>query len=225
MHRTLKPIDYKPQLSKRRTWYSDPAPDTELPPPDKGGEHKQGGGIGQEEVNRLIGKTRKEARDTARTELLKELGFDNPDDLKALVTDAKARKDAEMSAAEKAQAEAARALKERDDALAKLAQAEQTRLSERREQAVRDAATASGAIDASDIAAWAKEHGGDTFTAVLKDDGSVDKDKVEAVVKAAKTAKPHYFKSVGIGSPPFGGQRPNGDNNKEIAPKGSLFKL
>jgi hypothetical protein len=72
----------------------------------------------QAEVNQLMGTTRQEARDRATGELLKELGLENVDALKGLVTQHRERENAGKTEAEKLKAD----LAERDKVLATLRQ-------------------------------------------------------------------------------------------------------
>lgn len=62
----------------------------------------------QEDVNKLVGSTRTDTRAKTQSDLLTELGLEDVDTLKALVTNAKEQKLAQMSELEKANAEAAR---------------------------------------------------------------------------------------------------------------------
>lgn len=153
----------------------------------------------QDEVNALLGKTRKDAQATAVNKLLGELGFDKPDDLKALVTEARARKDAELSEVEKAQ----KALAEREARIAAL-EADKAALETARRIDARDRALAAAmpdAFDADDVIAWAARGASDALAAAVKDDGTIDTGAIERVIAAARKAKPHLFKPTGAGSP------------------------
>lgn len=88
-----------------------------------GGGNAGGSGGGdrtftQADVDRLMGATRQEARDRATGELLKELGLENVDALKGLVTQHRERENAGKTEAEKLKAD----LAERDKVLATLRQ-------------------------------------------------------------------------------------------------------
>lgn len=87
---------------------------------DGGGEGGNGNGDGkqpetktftQADVDRIVGERAKRAEESAIGSLLKDLGFEKPDDLKALVGEARKKQDAEKSELQKAQ--------ERIDALTK----------------------------------------------------------------------------------------------------------
>lgn len=82
-------------------------------PVEGGGGNPNGGGgkpedkpadktFTQADVDRIVGERAKRAEESAIGALLKDLGFEKPDDLKALVADAKKRSDAEKSELDKA---------------------------------------------------------------------------------------------------------------------------
>jgi len=90
-----------------------------------GTTNANGGGTGgkveftaeqQKQIDALLGERAKRAEASGANALLKELGFEKADDLKALVTDFQKRKDAEKSELEKAAAQ----LKKEADARATL---------------------------------------------------------------------------------------------------------
>jgi hypothetical protein len=146
----------------------------------------------QEQANKLIGEARKKGREAAVADLLKELGFEKADDLKALVTSAKERADAEKSEAQKA-AEAKEAAEKKAADLAK--QLDDERAARRKDRLSASVlAAAKEAEHPEDVLEWAERHAADKLTAVLKDDGSLDDKALEALMKAAKEARPAWFK-------------------------------
>ena len=62
----------------------------------------------QEEVNELLGRTRQEGRDRATAGLLKELGIEDVESLKTVVTDAEKKRKEQMTELEQATEEASR---------------------------------------------------------------------------------------------------------------------
>lgn len=83
----------------------------------------------QEEVNRLIAQNKSKAKSEAEKELLKSLGYDNVDEAKAIIEQAKEIQNANMSVTERQEAE----LKAAQEALAEYKRKE--KLSERSKQA------------------------------------------------------------------------------------------
>lgn len=59
------------------------------------------GAFSQEDLDRIVGKTRAEARQTGRNELLQELGIDDFDNLKTIIQSAQERAEAEKTAQQK----------------------------------------------------------------------------------------------------------------------------
>ena len=105
----------------------------------------------QEAVNSLMGRTRDEAKQRAEAEVLKKLGFDSVDDAAALVTEARQRKEADMSAAEKLTAERDEANKRAEAAEARVKQSELVTL---RSKVAREVAKAKGiALDTAETLA------------------------------------------------------------------------
>jgi len=170
----------------------------------------------QADIDRIDAKTRKEARAAAVNDLLKELGFDKADDLKAVVQSAKAKAEADLSAAEKSEAARLKAEKERDEAKTALESEKAARLIDKRNDALMAAAAKAGALDAKDVLRWAGDESADALKATLKDDGALDDKAVDALVAAAKKAKPHYFGVGAPGSPSLSGGKPAGTDKKGI---------
>src|SRR3990167_691925 len=92
-------------LLKRRAWYADepveeiPAPET---PPAKSGE-TAGKTFTQEQLDKLLGERAARAREAAIADLVKELGFDSADTLKAKAKAAAEAEAAQQTELEKAQ--------------------------------------------------------------------------------------------------------------------------
>lgn len=233
--RSLRPFGYRPLLVQRRRWYdgseqegegSQPT-DTGTPPGKSGGD--SGGNssqptqtLTQDEANRLIGEARRKGRESAVADLLKDLGFEKADDLKALVTDARKRQEADMTEAEKAKAAKEAAEKERDELKARLEAAERQRLTDRRDAAIRSALTSAGVKSLDKTFAVLASLKSKDIGAVLKDDGTVDDAKVRALVDGAKKDYPEDFKTGGAGSPSLSGGRVTGSPPPKIRTSGSI---
>lgn len=113
-----------------------PAPKPPEPKKDPtAGEQKpegEGKTLTQDEVNKLVGATRKDARETAQKDTLKELGFADLESARAALKDYEEAKRSKMSADERAAADlkAAQEAKAQAEATAKtaVAQAQEARL-------------------------------------------------------------------------------------------------
>lgn len=177
--------------------------------------------IAQEEANRLIGEARKKGREVGVNEYRKALGIEGLElsdaDIKTLIADAVAKREADKSEAQKALDAKAAAEKRATDLEAALNTERQKRLADRRDAAIRK--MAKDAIDADDVVEQAAKVGGAAFEAIVKVDGdtiTIDEKKAEEVVKAVREAKPHYFgRSGGMGSPSVAGGRVPATTNKE----------
>lgn len=213
----LRPSDTPRLLVKRRAWY-DGDGDGEGNAaqtgndPDKNGSSGGGGqqGIPQEEVNRLVGSARKQGRETALNDLLKELGFEKADDLKALVIDAKKRKDEELTEAQKAQAAREAAEKKLAEREAELEAERQAARVERRDNAIKKALAAAGAKNVDKLLPVLREFKASDVAAVLKEDGTVDDAKAKALADAAKKDYAEDFAAGGAGSGSHAGGKGGG---------------
>ena len=74
----------------------------------KGSEEGKTRSFTQDEVNELLGRTRQESRDRATAGLLKELGIEDVDKLKSVVTDAEKKRKEQLSELDQATEEADR---------------------------------------------------------------------------------------------------------------------
>lgn len=166
----------------------------------------------QADLDRIAGDTRKAAKQAAINDLLKELGFEKADDLKALVTADKKRREDEMTEVQKAAAEKekveARALKAETD----LENERNARRADLRDGKVKDALVASNA-KADKVLKLLKVDKAAELDALLKEDGTVDEGKLKTLVEDAKKAYPEDFSSgrgfsSNPGSPSIGGGKP-----------------
>lgn len=194
-------------LAQWRKWFEGDTSETETPPVTNGGTTDAPKTLPQDEVNRLVGDARKQAREKALADFLKELGVDTPDALKATIADAKKRAEADMTEAQKAQAAKEAAEKERDEIRAALEAERQARQAEKRNAAIERAAKDAEAPE--DVVTWAEKHAAELLAKTLTEDGAVDSKAVEKVVEACKQARPSWFKKTPKtpGSPSVAGGR------------------
>lgn len=160
----------------------------------------------QEDMNAQIGNTRKEATATANRKMLEAFGVDpnDPkavDTVKAFIAAAKQAEDAKKSAEDKAKERIEALEKERDAVKAEKEALElKSRLKDRDDE-VKSALTAARCTNPSKVMALISVMQADDLKATLKDDGTLDKAKVTALVDAAKKEHKEYFVGGGPGIP------------------------
>jgi sulfur carrier protein ThiS len=147
----------------------------------------------QEQVNEMVGKTRKEARETAIADLLKELGLTSKDEVKSTIVEARKRKESELSEAEKLQAERDKAAKERDDAIAERDKERTERRNDKIAAALSTAASKLQAKDTDDVLRYARDKYADELNAMMDESGAIDTKKVDSLLEKIKADKGHYF--------------------------------
>lgn len=183
------------RMLRRYAFFEDPAPaPTPDPAPTPTPDEKK---FTQADMDKVQGKTRSEAKQAAINDLLKELGFEKPDDLKALVKTVREREEGEKTELQKALDAKTTLEKELDDAKNTLKTYQESVEAEKRltkrNAAVTKAAAAAKALDADDVITWAEKYSDAELAKVLKEDGTVDEKAAEALVLACKTARPNYF--------------------------------
>jgi len=169
--------------------------------PDKSGQGDAAQVFTQEQVDAIVGERAKRAAEAAVNKLLEQLGVARVDDLKAQLEEARQRREAEMTEAQKAAAEAERARKERDELKAALEAERQQRIAEKRSARVIAAAQQAGAEVPEDVVVWAQTYAPDALNAVVSDAGAVDSAAVEKLIAACKAARPGWFRSSAPGTP------------------------
>lgn len=168
-----------------------------------------GATLTQDEVNKLVGKARTEGKATAVNDLLKTLGVASSDDLKALIEDARKRAQADMTEAQKLQAERDRIAKEKDDLSAQLQAERDGRRNDKIASALISAASKLKANDTDDVLRYARDKHSDALSTLMDDNGAIDDKKVSALLDKIKGEKAHYFVPAitGAGSPSNSGGR------------------
>lgn len=147
----------------------------------------------QAQLNEIVGKTRKEARDTAVSDVLKELGLATKDELKSVIEDARKLKQSQMSELEKANALLEAERKEKERLQAERDTERQQRRHDKIFAHIERAATTAKANDAETVLLYLKEKHGLALNEVMADDGTIDDKKVTALMDKVKTEKPVYF--------------------------------
>jgi len=139
------------------------------------------------------------AKRVEREELLKTLGFEDPDSLKSFVDEGRKLQESQLSEREKLQ----KAIQERDAKIDKLMkekdEAIQSRVRDKRDAAIRDAANKIRAEHPEDVLTWILTSG--DVADMVDESGSVDDKKVLAQVEACRKERPNWFGGKGPGVP------------------------
>lgn len=207
-------------LRQRRTWYAEDEGEGETTvtdtQPDKRGRDGQDtpeAKFTQADLDTFVGNARKQARDSVMNELLKELGLDSADSLKATVKTAREQADAEKTELEKAQSEIERWKKEAEEHKSAREKAEQGRMEERRQSAILSALKE--AKKPADLLILVNARLADDVTAVMSEEGALDEKAMKALVDKVRKEWPDHFQSSGPGSPSnAGGKIPQADKDK-----------
>lgn len=173
----------------------------------------------QEHMNAEIGKARKDAREAAIADVLKELGLTSKDDLKSTIAEAQKLKQSQMSEIEKAQAERDAIIKERDTLLSRLTERETAFRQREIRGAVEKATTAMKVSDFDAIYLWAEKHHSDALNAIMAEDGAIDTKALDKLLDAVKKDKPVYF------TPPVQVPGSRSNNDGRVAPQGKQIDM
>lgn len=222
--KTLRPTSSvgRVNLRHRRTWFAKEdsdgsetaATDTQPVKKGSGSQDTTERTFTQADLDLYLGNARKQARDSALNELLKELDLEKLDDLKMTVTTAKAKADAEKSDLEKAQTEIERWKTEAETHKAELAQAQQERMEERRQSAILSALTEARVKKASDLLILINARYPDDVVAAMSEDGTLDEKAIKKLVEMARKEWADQFQSSSPGSPSnAGGKTPAPDKD------------
>jgi DNA-binding transcriptional regulator YbjK len=194
--------------------------DTAQQPTTDGANSGQSNGatFTQAQINEIVGKTRKDARDTAISDVLKELGLTSKDELKSTIEDARKRKEADMSESEKAKAELETERAAKTALEQRIATLETERRNEKLTSALTSKAVSLKANDADDVLRYARDKHAEELTALMDETGQVDDKKLTALLDKIKAAKPAYFTPLAttLGSMSNGGGRPVGQAEQKV---------
>lgn len=175
----------------------------------------------QAQVGAMMGERAKRAAEAAITKLLADLGAESLDTLKKDTAAAKAAKEAEMTALDKANAAIEAEKKRAAEFEAQLTNERQSRLLDRRNSAITAAAQKARAEVPDDVVTWAEKHAAAELAKVLKEDGAVDEKAVGALIDKCRAERKNWFTGSGPGSPSNrDGRNPQPDlNNFKDVPK------
>lgn len=163
----------------------------------------------QAELDKIVGERAKRAKESTQSQILEQLGVDSLDSIKALLDEAKKRKEAEMSEVEKALATADKERAEKEAAKQQLADLQAQIIANKRENAFKDAIRKSGGSSEDDLYILVQAKMKDELSGAFDDNGVADDKQLEALVKQVQSAYGNYFATSGAGSPSVsGGQVP-----------------
>lgn len=168
----------------------------------------------QADLNAHAGNARKEGREKAINDLLKELELEKADDLKALVTEARKRKKDEMTEAERLSAELTEANKKLEAANQRAAQAETARIADQVNARIEK--LAKGASNPEDVTDFIRARWLEQLNAAVSEDGKVDEKAIEKLVADVRKERPAWFAISGQGSPSNRDGRPPQPDDKAI---------
>lgn len=163
------------------------------------GSQQQPTAFTQADVDRIVADRAKRAEKSAISGLLETLGLDSIDSLKTTIDSERKRKEAEMSATEKLQAELdamKQTIAEKDAALS---EANQTRLNEKRDSSLLQ--LLSKAHDPHKALLLIKAEKADVVNNLLAEDGTFDGAVAEKLVADYAAANAYLFSSGAPGSP------------------------
>jgi chemotaxis protein histidine kinase CheA len=188
-----------------------PTPDNNPTPPPVTPQGTNGGQAGSEEViqftpSQLKARLERDAEAEMRR-FLGDLGLESRDALKALLTEHKQRKEAEMSEVEKLQAKLAEVEAKREQAAQELDSMRLQRIADNRDGQIKELAKVAGAIDTDDIL-LALHKDATALAALVDKDGTPDTKAIEKAIDTVKAAKPHLFSAQVPGVPSSKGGKP-----------------
>lgn len=189
----------------------------------------------QADLDKYAGSARSDGRKAAVNDLLKELGLEKTEDLKALVKTVHDQQEAAKSDLEKAQSAKTTAEQERDTLKADLEAERLARRIDRRDTAIQQAALTGKddkgaalppAIDVQSVLEWARRDGNKALLdSTLNDDGTVNDKGVKALVDKARKDAGHLFaqpENRRIGTPSHNGGRITSKEPPKVQTSGRL---
>lgn len=166
----------------------------------------------QAELDHHAGERAKRAAEAAVKKILGKLGVaseDEIDPLKTTIEDARKRKEADMTEAQKALAERDQLAKQKADLEARVVAIELERRNERIDAALKAEAAKLKSPDVDTVLMFARAEHKATLDTLLSEDGVIDTKALSTLLETIKTQKPHYFAALplGAGSPSNAGGR------------------
>lgn len=167
--------------------------------PTKAGQSVEEKLFTQAEIDKLVGSTRKAARETGKKELLEELGIESLDTLKNFLKAQKEKEESEKTEAQKALDKLAEMQKQLETERQARVEAEKLRFIEKRDGVLR--ALLATAHDPDGVLILLKAKHADKVEALLGESGDVDSKEAEKLVSEYRAANAYQFKADSKGSP------------------------
>jgi hypothetical protein len=185
---------------------------TATPAPDTAPDNKSGKSGGDEQNPAWLPDRLKEAKRSAVSKVIKDLGFEKPEDLNAFVTAAREAEKGKLSELDRTRAELAQIKQAQAEAQAQLESERTARRTDKINNSILSAASTAKAEIPQDVLNLLKAENKLDPATLLDDEGNVKTDTVKALIDAAKGLRPNWFGRAGVGSPSnAGGQPPEPD--------------
>lgn len=228
-------------LKKRRRWFDGEgeggnaggdggntgnAGNTATPPGKDGGNAGNADGSEQRITLPLsdLNERVQRAKQAAINDLLKQLGVENTDTLKAALQRLAEIDEASKSELEKMKGELEKERAARQKAESELATQRQKYLEERRDSKFKDMAQSKRAKNPEDVLVLAKAYHPDMMAKTITDEGEVDEKAIETVIAAMQKDRRELF-SVNPGSPSAAGGHTPSSNQQKQENERPLFSL
>lgn len=161
-----------------------------------------------------------------RKRLLEDLGVESVDGLKSILTEAKQRKEAELSEVEKLTSQLADEKARNEKVQQQLEAVRLQQIADRRDSLIKELAKEAGAVDVEDVLLNVQKDN-EALSKMVDKDGAADKKAIQTAIDGVKTAKPHLFSASVPGVPSSKGGRPIAPdkNALEAAKQGYLRRI
>lgn len=193
-------------------------PNTETQPVKQGEGAGTGGGepkFTQKDMDRVATERAAQAKQSAINDLLSDLGFENADALKSLVTAAKERADAEKTELQKAQEALAAEKAKTEAAVKQLADANAARRADKVDGRILALATSAKALYPQDVVTHLRNTQTDALNAAINDEGAVDDKAIGKLIEDVRKERAAWFGSTAPGSPSNAGGKLSGADDEE----------
>lgn len=179
----------------------------------------------QADIDRIVGERAKRAKETGIADLLKELGFEKPEDLKAIVANAKKAEDEKKSDIQKLQDEIEKSKQRFEAERQRADSAEAARIADKVNSRIEAFAVKAKAQYPEDVVKFLRENHAEEVKALVGEDGSINDKATEKLLETVKKARPTWFGVTGPGSPSNrDGKPPTPDVSKQLGDK-PLFRM
>lgn len=164
----------------------------------------------QADVDRIVGERAKRASESAKRALLEELGIEDANKLKDILSDYRSMREAEMTEAEKAKAEADKIRQEAEALRQQLENVKQQQIQSQRASVLKSKLQASGGQDVDELFIIVEAKYSTDIAELFGDGVDASEAQLKAFIQKVQQEHGRYFASAGAGSPSnAGGQIPS----------------